>query len=102
MCLVDELAARIGVYLVLSKVIARQELPGGDTRLKQLEPYLGNLVPIGPLLRTRTRNRDCLDSKALKPGSRFIVVESEVLCENEGTSKLVSRTTASITAVEGR
>ncbi len=40
----------------------------------------------------------CL-SKVLKPGSRLIVVESEVLCENEGTSKLVSKTTASIAVV---
>ena len=54
------------------------------------------------LLRAAKGERLVCRSKVLKPGSRLIVVESEVLCENEGTSKLVSKTTASIAAVEGR
>ncbi len=54
------------------------------------------------LLRTAKGERLTCRSKVLKPGSRFIVVESEVLCENEGTSKLVSKTTASIAVIEVR
>ena len=54
------------------------------------------------LLRAAKGERLVCRSKVLKPGSRLIVVESEVLCENEGTSKLVSKTAASIAAVEGR
>jgi uncharacterized protein (TIGR00369 family) len=38
-------------------------------------------------------------SKVLKLGSRLIVVVSEVLCEDEGTLILVSKTTASIAIV---
>ncbi len=53
------------------------------------------------LLRAAKGERLTCRSEVLKPGSRLIVVESEVLCENEGTSKLVSKTTASIAAVGG-
>ena len=52
------------------------------------------------LLRAAQGQRLKCRSQVLKPGSRLMVVESEVLCENEGTSKLVSKTTASIAAVE--
>ncbi len=51
------------------------------------------------LLRAATGDRLMCRSKVLKPGSRLIVVESEVLCEDEGTSKLVSKTTASMAVV---
>ncbi len=51
------------------------------------------------LLRAAKGERLTCRSKVLKPGSRLIVVESEVLCENEGTTKLVSKTTASIAVV---
>lgn len=51
------------------------------------------------LLRAAQGQRLKCRSQVLKPGSRLMVVESEVLCENEGTSKLVSKTTASIAAV---
>ena len=51
------------------------------------------------LLRAAKGERLTCRSKVLKPGSRLIVVESEVLCEKEGTSKLVSKTTASIAVV---
>ncbi len=51
------------------------------------------------LLRAAKGERLTCRSKVLKPGSRLIVVESEVLCENEGTSKLVSKTTATIAVV---
>ena len=51
------------------------------------------------LLRAAKGDRLTCRSKVLKPGSRLIVVESEVLCENEGTSKLVSKTTVSIAVV---
>ncbi len=54
------------------------------------------------LLRAAKGERLSCRSKVLKPGSHLIVVESEVLCENEGTSKLVSKTTASIAVVGGR
>jgi uncharacterized protein (TIGR00369 family) len=54
------------------------------------------------LLRAAKGKRLACRAKVLKPGSRLIVVESEVLCENEGTSKLVSKTTASIAAVSAR
>ncbi len=54
------------------------------------------------LLRAAKGERLTCRSKVLKPGSRLIVVESEVLCENEETSKLVSKTTASIAVVGGR
>ena len=54
------------------------------------------------LLRAAKGERLTCRSKVLKPGSRLIVVESEVLCENEGSSKLVSKTTASIAVVEIR
>jgi len=51
------------------------------------------------LLRAAKGERLSCRSKVLKPGSRLMVVESEVLCDNEGTSKLVSKTTASIAVV---
>jgi uncharacterized protein (TIGR00369 family) len=51
------------------------------------------------LLRAAKGERLTCQSKVLKPGSQLIVVESEVLCDNEGTSKLVSKTTASIAVV---
>ncbi len=54
------------------------------------------------LLRAAKGERLKCRSEVLKPGSRLIVVESEVLCEAEGTSKLVSKTTASIAVVEVR
>ena len=51
------------------------------------------------MLRAAKGDRLTCRSKVLKPGSRLIVVESEVLCEDEGTSKLVSKTTASMAVV---
>ncbi len=54
------------------------------------------------LLRAAKGERLTCRSKVLKPGSRLIVVESEVQCENEETSKLVSKTTVSIAVVGGR
>ncbi len=51
------------------------------------------------LLRAAKGERLTCRSKVLKPGSQLIVVESEVLCENEGASKLVSKTTVSIAVV---
>jgi uncharacterized protein (TIGR00369 family) len=51
------------------------------------------------LLRAAKGKRLTCQSKVLKPGSRLIVVESEILCKHEGTLKLVSKTTASIAAV---
>jgi len=38
----------------------------------------------------------------LKPGSQVMVVESEVACDSQGTSKLVSKMTASIAVVAAR
>ena len=54
------------------------------------------------LLRAAKGDRLTCRSKVLKPGSRLIVVESEVQCENDGTSILVSKTTASIAAARVR
>ncbi len=54
------------------------------------------------LLRAAKGQRLTCRSKVLKPGSRLIVVESEVQCENDGTSILVSKTTASIAAARVR
>ncbi len=51
------------------------------------------------LLRAAKGDRLTCQSKVLKPGSRLTVVESEVLCENEGTSILVSKATASMAVV---
>ncbi len=51
------------------------------------------------LLRAAKGDRLTCRSKVLKPGSRLIIVESEVKCENEGTSKLVSKTTVSIAVI---
>ena len=54
------------------------------------------------LLRAAKGERLTCRSKVLKPGARLIVVESEISCENDGTSKLVSKTTASMAVVEVR
>ncbi len=54
------------------------------------------------LLRAAKGERLTCRSKVLKPGSRLIVVESEVLCENEEISKLVSKTTVSIAVIGDR
>ncbi len=54
------------------------------------------------LLRAAKGERLRCRSKVLKPGSRLIVVESEIQCENEETSKLVSKTTVSIAVVGAR
>lgn len=54
------------------------------------------------LLRAATGERLRCRSQVLKPGSRLIVAESEVFCENEVQSKLVSKTTASIAVVRVR
>ena len=51
------------------------------------------------LLRAAKGERLTCRSKVLKPGSQLIIVESEVMCEDEGASKLVSKTTASIAVV---
>ena len=51
------------------------------------------------LLRAAKGDQLTCRSKVLKPGSRLIIVESEVQCENEGTSKLVSKTTVSIAVI---
>ncbi len=54
------------------------------------------------LLRAAKGERLTCQSNVLKPGSRLIIVESEILCEDTGTSRLVSKTTASIAVVEVR
>ena len=54
------------------------------------------------LLRAAKGERLTCRSKVLKSGSRLIVVESEVLCENEEISKLVSKTTVSIAVIGDR
>jgi uncharacterized protein (TIGR00369 family) len=54
------------------------------------------------LLRAAKGEQLTCRAKVLKPGSRLIVVESEVQCVNEGTSILVSKTTASIAVVRVR
>ena len=51
------------------------------------------------LLRAAKGERLTCRSKVLKPRSQLIGVESEVLCENAGTSILVFKTTASFTVV---
>ncbi len=51
------------------------------------------------LLRAAKGDRLTCRSTVLKPGSRLIIVESEVKCEDEGTSKLVSKTTVSIAVI---
>ena len=51
------------------------------------------------LLRAAKGERLTCRSKVLKPGSRLIVVESEIFCENDARSKLVSKTTASMAVV---
>ena len=51
------------------------------------------------LLQSAKGDRLTCRSKVLKPGSRWIVVESEVQCENKGTSILVSKTTATLAVV---
>ncbi|MFQ6005330.1 MAG: PaaI family thioesterase [Woeseia sp.] len=54
------------------------------------------------LLRAARGERLTCRSEVLKSGSRLIVVESEVRCEDAGASKLVSKTTVSIAVVEAR
>ncbi len=51
------------------------------------------------LLRAAKAERLTCRSKVLKPGSRLIVVESEILSENDGTSILVSKTTVLMAVV---
>lgn len=51
------------------------------------------------LLRAAKGRRLKCRSKVLKPGARIIVVESQIFCESEDTSKLVSKTTASLAVV---
>ncbi len=51
------------------------------------------------LLRVAKGERLTCRSKVLKPGSRLIIVESEVFCENDGISILASKTTASMAVV---
>ena len=51
------------------------------------------------LLRPAKGDRLTCRSKVLKLGSRLIIVESEVQCEDQGTSKLVSKTTVSIAVI---
>lgn len=48
------------------------------------------------LLRAAKGQRLVCRSRVLKPGSQLMVVESEVHCTDAGTSKLVSKTTATI------
>ena len=52
------------------------------------------------LLRPAKGKRLTCQSKVLKPGSQLIIVESEISCDDAGTSKLVSKTTASIVVVD--
>ena len=54
------------------------------------------------LLRAAKGERLTCQAKVLKPGSRLIIVESEVQCVNDGTAILVSKTTASMAVVEVR
>jgi uncharacterized protein (TIGR00369 family) len=48
------------------------------------------------LLRAAKGQRLTCRSKVLKPGSQFIVVESEVLCENDGTQLPSSKSASKI------
>lgn len=54
------------------------------------------------LLRAAKGERLRCRAEVLKSGSQVMVVESEVACESQGTSKLVSKTTASIAVVVAR
>ncbi len=54
------------------------------------------------LLRAAKGERLRCRSEVLKPGSHLMVVESEMQCEDAGTSKLVSKTTASIAVTQIR
>lgn len=51
-------------------------------------------------LRPASGERLICRSKVLKPGRRFSIVESEVLCENGGDELLVSKMTATMAYVE--
>ena len=51
------------------------------------------------LLRPARGHRLTCRSRVLKPGSRIIVVESEVYCEGDETAPLVSKATASMAVV---
>jgi len=52
------------------------------------------------LLRPARGHRLGCQARVLKPGSRIIVVESEVFCENHDTRRLVSKATASMAVIE--
>jgi len=54
------------------------------------------------LLRTAKGEKLRCRAQVLKPGSQVMVVESEVECESRGTSKLVSKTTATMAVVAAR
>lgn len=54
------------------------------------------------LLRAAKGERLACRSEVLKPGSQLIIVESEIFCEDAGTSRLVSKTTASMAVVPKR
>ncbi len=54
------------------------------------------------LLRAAKGEQLTCQANVLKPGSRLIVVESEVQCVNDGTEILVSKTTASMAVVGAR
>ncbi len=51
------------------------------------------------LLRAAKGEQLTCQANVLKPGSRLIVVESEIQCVNDGTAILVSKTTASMAVV---
>jgi len=54
------------------------------------------------LLRAAKGEQLTCQAKVLKPGSRLIVVESEVQCINDGAPILVSKTTVSLAVVGAR
>jgi len=54
------------------------------------------------LLRAAKGEQLTCRAKVLKPGSRLIIVESEIQCINDGTPILVSKTTASMAVVGAR
>jgi uncharacterized protein (TIGR00369 family) len=54
------------------------------------------------LLRAAKGEQLTCQANVLKPGSRLIVVESEIQCVNDGTAILVSKTTASMAVVGAR
>ncbi len=54
------------------------------------------------LLRAAKGRRLRCRSSVLKPGSTLMVVESEVFCDDDDSSKLVSKTTATMAVVAAR